>query len=88
MEACLPVWCHQKVLELLDCTSAFVQVLEQGDHLIAILLSILILCNMYSISVFVWAYLLDISPLSLSLSQFFVHQCMFDADFLVCWLLC
>lgn len=86
MEACLPVWCHQKVLELLDCTSAFVQVLEQGDHLIAILLSILILCNMYSISVFVWAYLLDISPLSLS--QFFVHQCMFDADFLVCWLLC
>lgn len=53
MEACLPVWCHQKVLELLDCTSAFVQVLEQGDHLIAILLSILILCNMYSISVFV-----------------------------------
>jgi hypothetical protein len=83
MEACLPVWCHQKVLELLDCTSAFVQVLEQGDHLIAILLSILILCNMYSISVFVWAYLLDISPLS----QFFVHQCMFDADFLVCWLL-
>lgn len=74
MEACLPVWCHQKVLELLDCTSAFVQVLEHGDHLIAILLSIPILCNMYSISLFVWAYLLDISHLSLNFS--FTNACL------------
>jgi len=30
MEACLQFGVTQKVLELLDCTSAFVQVLERG----------------------------------------------------------